>query len=404
MVAVISEARASASPMSAASATADPVAMTRPGLGMAVAVDASTVDAPADRPKTPTLPGMKAAPPIPVAPSPVTKPIGFTSKGRPTLRIAGDSSPPEPLANGDASKRPSSSSAASLTRTMPSSDGAAPGEGSKTQRMEAMPPVEKRAEGGVREASVVRSVPPPIPRSTSQRPALSVPPEEAARVKGPRLVGWLAVAMVALISVALFGRLQLLGTAPAASPPDAGASTAVSLSTAAPTGAAAPNVAGSSAPTAIVTAAPLPAPPPVLTVAPVEGVAPAVGAPRAPPAAPREPRSASHTPAAPAPAPAPVEEKPRAPSPEPPAAAPPKPSGNAVRDAQRALEAGDTSRAIDLARQAAAGNPRSAETWLTLGAAYEAAGRSALARGAYRSCVAKGQGDRVDECRALLAQ
>ena len=60
--------------------------------------------------------------------------------------------------------------------------------------------------------------------------------------------------------------------------------------------------------------------------------------------------------------------------------------------------------AIDLARQATAGDPTNTVAWLTLGAAYEASGRSALARTAYRNCAAQGRGDRVAECRALLAQ
>jgi Flp pilus assembly protein TadD len=93
------------------------------------------------------------------------------------------------------------------------------------------------------------------------------------------------------------------------------------------------------------------------------------------------------------------------PPPQPAPAAPPKGGGGgSIRDAQRALETGDTTRAIELARQAATADPGNAETWLTLGAAYEAGGRPALARGAYRSCVARGHGERVDECRALLAQ
>ncbi len=110
--------------------------------------------------------------------------------------------------------------------------------------------------------------------------------------------------------------------------------------------------------------------------------------------------------------------RPRPPTPHPTAAPTPPPdtpppepkpvhpasTGNATRDAQRALESGDTAKAIELARQATAGDPANTEAWLTLGAAYESSGKPAMARSAYRSCATQGRGDRVAECRALLAQ
>jgi cytochrome c-type biogenesis protein CcmH/NrfG len=76
-------------------------------------------------------------------------------------------------------------------------------------------------------------------------------------------------------------------------------------------------------------------------------------------------------------------------------------TGNATRDAQRALDRGDTARAVELARQATSADPTNAEAWLTLGAAYEASGRASLARSAYQSCATRGKGERVGECRAL---
>ncbi len=79
-------------------------------------------------------------------------------------------------------------------------------------------------------------------------------------------------------------------------------------------------------------------------------------------------------------------------------------TGNPTHDAQRALESGQTDSAIQLAKQATAGDPSNTEAWLILGAAYEASGRPGLARTAYKSCVDRGSGDRVAECRALLAQ
>jgi Flp pilus assembly protein TadD len=68
------------------------------------------------------------------------------------------------------------------------------------------------------------------------------------------------------------------------------------------------------------------------------------------------------------------------------------------------LERGSTARAADLARRAAAADPSSAEAWLTLGAAYDAAGNRALARLAYKNCVDSGRGSRVGECKALLGE
>ncbi|NOU26569.1 MAG: hypothetical protein HOO96_01580, partial [Polyangiaceae bacterium] len=72
--------------------------------------------------------------------------------------------------------------------------------------------------------------------------------------------------------------------------------------------------------------------------------------------------------------------------------------------AQKALELKLPQRAIDLARHAVRNNPKDAEAWLTLGAAYEAAGARERAKSAYRSCVDQGDGPRVSECRALLGE
>ena len=60
--------------------------------------------------------------------------------------------------------------------------------------------------------------------------------------------------------------------------------------------------------------------------------------------------------------------------------------------------------AADLARQATAANPADAEAWLTLGGAYDMMGNKAAAKGAYKSCVTKGQGPQVAECKALLGE
>lgn len=103
----------------------------------------------------------------------------------------------------------------------------------------------------------------------------------------------------------------------------------------------------------------------------------------------------------------------------PPASLPPQPStlpsgpapeganGDATKEtaaAQRALEQANPGRAAELARVGTGKNPKDAETWLTLGAAYEAVGQKARARAAYQSCVSRAEGPRVEECRALLSR
>lgn len=75
-----------------------------------------------------------------------------------------------------------------------------------------------------------------------------------------------------------------------------------------------------------------------------------------------------------------------------------------VAQAHSAMMKGDSATAQDLARQAVASNPANAQTWLTLGAAYQAAGNSAAARNAYQSCVAQAHSLGVSECRVLAHQ
>jgi Flp pilus assembly protein TadD len=70
--------------------------------------------------------------------------------------------------------------------------------------------------------------------------------------------------------------------------------------------------------------------------------------------------------------------------------------------AQAALEKGQTSLAISLARKATDRDPKNAEAWLILGAAQDSAGSHGQARAAYSSCVKRAEGVRVAECRALI--
>jgi Flp pilus assembly protein TadD len=90
------------------------------------------------------------------------------------------------------------------------------------------------------------------------------------------------------------------------------------------------------------------------------------------------------------------------------ATAPPVSAGDPelplTRQAQKALERGQRGKAIELARRATQENPGDANAWLTLGAAYDAAGSPGAAKAAYKSCVATAHGANVSECRALAGE
>jgi hypothetical protein len=77
-------------------------------------------------------------------------------------------------------------------------------------------------------------------------------------------------------------------------------------------------------------------------------------------------------------------------------------SGDALKNkAARDLEGGFFVRAADLAKRSTDETPADPEGWLILGAAYQAMGRTDLARSAYQQCVVKASGPRSSECRAL---
>jgi Flp pilus assembly protein TadD len=176
----------------------------------------------------------------------------------------------------------------------------------------------------------------------------------------------------------------------------------------------APSAAGAKA----VSTAALPSPSEVAAAEPSQAAAP--------PAPEETTASAESVPSAPAAAEvvANAESPSRLPSPSQPlqpsspAAAPPDPSAKPatemaldmrpmaagstlVAQASRALETGQTAKALDLARQAVDKNPGNAEAWLTLGAAYQASGNGTAAREAYRNCVAQAKTAGVTECRVL---
>ncbi len=86
------------------------------------------------------------------------------------------------------------------------------------------------------------------------------------------------------------------------------------------------------------------------------------------------------------------------------APAPPKSTGSRIGDARLALERGDTSRAVALAKDALATDPHRGDAWLVLGAAHEMAGRTAEARAAYTECAEHGHGRARAECADLLSR
>ncbi|MGO9714058.1 MAG: response regulator [Polyangiaceae bacterium] len=430
-----------AAALAEAEARLSPEPLTDPGLGTVRSSERPPAAALADRLKGGTIPGINVAPPAPVEITAVTHPIAFVPKENATLRI---SSKPPPLPptekrsaedGDDPSKRPSgmttipapaNASGGDLASAGGLRKAASPGVGApanKTLVMAAMPPLDELGATLPSTQSPKgrdgRSTPPPIvaamaktaklPATGTSSVAKSLPPAKSGRGVAGILLG----AIAAMLTFALLLRFHVLGMAPVASPPDAG-----ELAVAAPAEPTATVTATSPAVTIAVNTPPpiastpslassgLPPPssPSVVRLSTIEAVRTTPVS--SPPPVVREP--------APAPQPRP-QVIPATPPPQTPVPAPtppePKPArttaattGNPTRDAQRALESGDTGKAIDFAKQATASDPSNTEAWLTLGAAYEASGRSGLARNAYKSCAAQGRGERVAECRALMAQ
>lgn len=230
-----------------------------------------------------------------------------------------------------------------------------------------------------------------------------------AHVRAPssRLPRWLLVAGPAVLcSVLAVGLTLKLSEGKAAADRTATAMTsALSAATS-----AAPAV-SASAPSVQV---PPPAPPPPATDPAGDGAVRAAVAPTAAPPPAVAPAVAVPAAAAPVTTPAPPPRAAAAPAPEIPAAAPPPAAkaaaspepavGSLTMQAQRALQKGETGRAVDLARRATQSDPGDPEAWLTLGGALDAAGQHGQARSAYKSCVNRAKGSRVDECKALVGE
>jgi CheY-like chemotaxis protein/Flp pilus assembly protein TadD len=149
--------------------------------------------------------------------------------------------------------------------------------------------------------------------------------------------------------------------------------------------------------TSVQTAATLPTPPPVASAPPHPTPTPTEATAAGP-----EPQATAAAGVAEAPAATLQAPGPARPAQETPLDTGPLKAGSSlVAQASRAMTRGDVPLALDLAHQAVAANPSNADTWLTLGAAYQAAGNPNGARDAYRRCIAQAHGANVSECRVL---
>jgi DNA-binding response OmpR family regulator len=414
-----------------------PPPVTNPGLGNVVApVDASETEREPSPPRTSTIPGgIKIQPPLAATmSSSTTKPLTFPGNAA-TLKAAGLSADAESATVQEVAVKEKEGAFLDERDVVKPSSKPPPlppqVDGTKTLRVQAMPsPPDLRDVVKAEEAKGARlpavtarmeapragksSAPPsrettPSPQRDSAwrtsppvraREQTPVPPPPAPRTKGARVVIALGAAIAVFLAAAVFGRLQVRGL-----DHDLDAGEIVRVPSSAGSSAAtspAPMLTSSASASSIATAARTSPAPPTSLPTSFPSVTPtgvSTGTPRVAPTSP-----VGVTPPQPPQPPPPPAPRPTASAVEPPPPPAPVERGNLTQQAQRALERGDRRRAIDLARQATSANPADAEAWLTLGAAFDASGRSADARAAYQSCVARGKGGRVDECRALLGQ
>ncbi len=202
------------------------------GLGASYGTDPPPTDPQPERPKTPTIPGIRVVPPAPVIPSAVTQPIAFFTKEEGTVRVS-QRPPPLPVSEKADGPEDGGGKRPSGMRTIPAPALASPGApaqdtavgGIRTQRLAAVPPVEKSmsSANGAESASQERDSMPPAATSASgtlksATVAQTLPPPTSGR----RVAVILGLAIVTMFSIAMVSRLSLLGTATVASPPDAG--------------------------------------------------------------------------------------------------------------------------------------------------------------------------------------
>ncbi len=396
---------------------------------MLVVPAADSLRPPPPRPPSEPPPSTDPAPPpvedaLPVhaplpapAPDPAPPPAPVSALGAafalapsfaPTHAPAGESAPAPPVRLSDPGRSPAAVSSPPPVPTSPRAVPPAPASKPPLPPSARSSPPLPRIPGAAEPRALVS--PPsrvertPAEAKTRNGVASSVP--APPRADGTRLVGLsLGIAAIAVVawmmirggsSVSATNAPTATTLATAAAPPPPAVNRAPIPAT---TPVTAPVTAALSAPTPSMADPPAPAPVPAPVQvtgvgAAVRPLGPAVAAPPA-----NRPVVDTTAPvvAPPSPPVAPV-----APVAEPQGA--PGAGASLTQQAQRLLERGSTTRAAEVARKATSADPQSAEAWLTLGAAYDAAGSRAQAHLAYKNCVDSGRGPRVAECKALLGE
>jgi DNA-binding response OmpR family regulator len=297
-----------------------------------------------------------------------------TADAPPAMALPPKDAPVKPASNPPRSTPPSLPSRDDAKAPSPEKMPATPSPEKREKQEKSEPPISPMAKTGLQ--PLVRSTPPGPGSSTPPRSAkprngvASSVPVPATRSDGARLAG--ITFAIAAAGVLLWVVVRA-STAEEPAPAPSATHAAVSAPPAAPT--------------------PPPASAPSPPTPPAPSATPSVASPlnTAPSAA------GAGSVAPPVHVPASVVHIPTTPS-------EPEAGGSLTKQAQRLLERGATARAIEVARKATAADPTNAEAWLTLGAAYDAAGNRPQARLAYKNCVDNGRGARVGECKALLSE
>ncbi len=254
--------------------------------------------------------------------------------------------------------------------------------------------------------------PPPAPVASDPPMPSSYPIPVRGRVAGSRVVGVFAAVMVIMVAAALLLRNSVRGDhdtnaglalRPADDGAEAGAMTSL-LDGATTTTAASVKAMPDPAAAAVVPTTPMTGSVSVADASAARLAAPGAGATLA---------AAPVTPSFPPPPAGPAAVSPPSPSPAGVPAAPDTSVASSgasaesvthlVIRAQQYLESGSATHAVELAKRATTMDPTDAEAWLTLGAAYDAAGNHTKSRAAYEACGREARGARVSECRALVS-
>lgn len=82
----------------------------------------------------------------------------------------------------------------------------------------------------------------------------------------------------------------------------------------------------------------------------------------------------------------------------------PKTAWQEKATAKAALESGNNGTAIAAGERSIALDPTDGETWLVLGAAYQASGNNVQAKRCFNACLTQGKKGPLDECKSMLQQ